>query len=62
MVAKGENMTEQHEKNADPRARWRQLPPAPTELVEETAVDTSATDHGLPAIDLTQEFVRKYGL
>ncbi|WP_278261415.1 hypothetical protein [Nocardia sp. AG03] len=55
-------MSDQHGAEADPRAQWRQLPPEPERLIEETAVDTSATDHGLPAIDLTEEFVRKYGL
>lgn len=46
----------------DPRARWRELPPEPTELVEETSLETRAADLGIPAIDLTEEFVRKYGL
>lgn len=55
-------MTDQHDEQTDPRAQWRQLPPAPTELIEETEVNTGATDHGLPAIDLTEDFVRKYGL
>lgn len=54
-------MTE-HDDHTDPRAHWRQLPPPPARLIEETATDTTATDHGLPAIDLTQEWVRKYGL
>ncbi|MFC6014247.1 hypothetical protein [Nocardia lasii] len=55
-------MTDQHDDRTDPRAQWRQLPPAPAVWVEETATDTRATDHGLPALDLTEEFIRKYGL
>ncbi|MFD6450888.1 hypothetical protein ACWF99_33615 [Nocardia sp. NPDC055002] len=55
-------MTDQHDDQTDPRAQWRQLPPAPAEWIEETPANTQATDLGLPAIDLTEEFVRKYGL
>ncbi|MFE3546063.1 hypothetical protein ACFXK0_24140 [Nocardia sp. NPDC059177] len=55
-------MSEHQNDAADPRAQWRRLPPEPAKLIEETATDTRATDHGLPAVDLTEEFVRKYGL
>ena len=51
-------MSEQH----DPRARWRELPPEPSELIEETTIETRGVDQGVPAVDLTEEFVRKYGL
>ncbi|MFE6923830.1 hypothetical protein ACFVAV_22585 [Nocardia sp. NPDC057663] len=54
-------MSEQNE-GVDPRARWRELPPEPSELIEETTVDTRAADLGVPAVDVTEEFVRKYGL
>ncbi|MFE1593541.1 hypothetical protein [Nocardia sp. NPDC058705] len=55
-------MSGQHGAESDPRAQWRHLPSEPTELIEETAADTKATEHGVPAVDLTEEFVRKYGL
>ncbi|MFF0542207.1 hypothetical protein ACWEVD_09890 [Nocardia thailandica] len=46
----------------DPRARWRELPPEPTTFVEETSREIGAADLGIPAIDLTEDWVRKYGL
>ncbi|MGW5309852.1 hypothetical protein ACWEQ0_08240 [Nocardia thailandica] len=46
----------------DPRAQWREMPPEPTEFVEETSRETRAADLGIPAIDLTEDWVRKYGL
>ncbi|MGS2809953.1 hypothetical protein [Nocardia sp. MW-W600-9] len=54
-------MSEQHEE-VDPRARWRELPPEPSALIEETTIDTRGADQGIPAVDLTEDFVRKYGL
>ncbi|MEU3014986.1 hypothetical protein [Nocardia asteroides] len=53
-------MSEQHD--GDPRAKWRELPPEPEAFIEETTVETRAADLGVPAVDLTEEFVRKYGL
>lgn len=55
-------MTSKPAEQADPRARWRHLPAEPERLIEETATDIKATDHGFPAIDVTEDFVRKYGL
>ena len=46
----------------DPRAKWRELPPEPAEYVEETSIEIRAADLGIPAIDLTEDWVRKYGL
>ncbi|GEM31930.1 hypothetical protein AB0H58_29480 [Nocardia neocaledoniensis] len=46
----------------DPRAKWRRLPPEPERLVEETTVETRSAEAGVPAVDLTEDFVRKYGL
>lgn len=55
-------MADQHDEDVDPRAQWRHLPSEPTELIEETATETRSTEHGVPAVDHTEEFVRKYGL
>ncbi|MFD3743675.1 hypothetical protein [Nocardia sp. NPDC058633] len=55
-------MTGQHNEESDPRAQWRHLPAEPTELIEEVATDTRATEQGVPAVDVTEDFVRKYGL
>ncbi|NKX91339.1 hypothetical protein [Nocardia coubleae] len=58
----GGTMTSKPAEESDPRARWRHLPAEPDRLIEETATDTKATDHGFPVVDVTEDFVRKYGL
>lgn len=50
------------ETEPDPRARWRTLPAEPTEWIEEKATSSTAADHGIPNIDQTEDFIRKYGL
>lgn len=54
-------MTEQPEQ-VDPRAHWRELPPEPSALIEETTIETRAAELGFPAVDVTEDFVRKHGL
>ncbi|MGW4241629.1 hypothetical protein [Nocardia sp. NPDC004722] len=39
-------MSDKGKEESDPRARWRALPPEPTEWVEETDRDAAAVDYG----------------
>ncbi|MFC4127160.1 hypothetical protein [Nocardia rhizosphaerae] len=43
----------------DPRAKWRQLPPEPVAYVEATSVETRASEAGVPAVDVTEDFMRR---
>ncbi|KAF0845865.1 hypothetical protein FNL39_106254 [Nocardia caishijiensis] len=47
--------------SADPRARWRHLPPEPERLVEETVVDTSPSSLAELGMDPGEDSVRRYG-
>ncbi|MFC9997082.1 hypothetical protein [Nocardia sp. NPDC127526] len=54
--------TELPDAEPDPRARWRRLPAEPAVWIEEKAVEPGAFAHGVPHVDETEDFVRKYGL
>lgn len=49
--------SEQNEPD-DPRARWRQLPPEPQQLIEETAVDTRVSGVEL-GVNPEEESIRR---
>ncbi|APB00881.1 hypothetical protein [Nocardia seriolae] len=39
-------MNDKEKAEPDPRARWRKLPPEPTEFIEETDREPAAIDYG----------------
>ncbi|MFE3190466.1 hypothetical protein ACFXHA_15735 [Nocardia sp. NPDC059240] len=39
-------MTDTPNDEPDPRARWRKLPPEPTEFIEEKDTEPAAVDYG----------------
>lgn len=47
-------------KTPDPRARWRQLPPEPSEWIEEKATEPSAGSY-TPELDAGTEAARYSG-
>lgn len=53
--------SDDHEQDADPRAKWRTLPPEPVPSVEQTHVEGSSSDYTVPNVDPGQDFTRNYG-
>lgn len=46
---------------ADPRARWRRLPPEPAQWIAETAVEPTSASYTVPNVDPAKDFIRRYG-
>ncbi|MGV9680830.1 hypothetical protein ACWDSJ_36640 [Nocardia sp. NPDC003482] len=61
MVLEGDIMASDREQVADPRARWRHLPPEPAYYVEGADVEGKSSSYTVPAVDPTQDFIRLYG-